>query len=329
MDDGTLTDILMGGESVIFSRVSPEHKLRIVNLLEDRAEVVAVTGDGVNDAPALKRADIGVAMGRTGTDVAKEAAELVLLDDSFPTLVEAVREGRTIYDNLKKTVLASMTTNGAELAIVLMGLAAVALGDWAIPILAIQILAIDLLAEVMPLTCLTFDPSVEGVMRHAPRDQRKHIMNRQTSLEVAFLGLLIGGLAFGNYALYMFREGLTFTGEITGNIHYARATTLSYLTIGFCQFANVMSRRFTYSSIFNRNFFGNRILLWSILGSICLIVIAVYAPGVSGFLYFQGPRLHDWFYVLGSMGVFLAVFELLKGVKRSRRRREGPSSSVT
>ena len=122
MDDAKLTGVLLATDSVIFSRVAPEDKLRIVKLLQAQGEIVAVTGDGVNDAPALKRAAIGVAMGITGTDVAKEAAELILLDDSFPTLVEAVREGRTIYNNLKKTVIASMTTNVAELVIVLLGL---------------------------------------------------------------------------------------------------------------------------------------------------------------------------------------------------------------
>jgi Ca2+-transporting ATPase len=330
ISDEKLTDILESGDSVIFSRVSPEQKLRIVDLLEDQGEVVAVTGDGVNDAPALKRADIGVAMGHTGTDVAKEAAELVLLDDSFPTLVEAVREGRTIYANLKKTILASMTTNGAELAVVLMGLAAVALGNWAIPILAIQILAIDLFAEVMPLTCLTFDPSTKGVMQLSPRDQKKHIMDRQASLEVAFLGLLIGALAFGNFALYMLREGITFSGEVTGSVHYARATTLCYLTIGFCQFVNVLSRRFNYTSIFNRNIFGNRILLWSIAASIGLILVAVYTPHIRSFLYFEGPRLHDWFYVLAASGVFLGVFEFMKGVKRYRRQHaEGTARTLS
>lgn len=168
MSDRELTEILMSHKSIIFSRVAPEDKLRIVKLLEAQDEVVAVTGDGVNDAPALKRAAIGVAMGQTGTDVAKEAAELVLLDDSFPTLVEAVKEGRTIYNNLRKTVLASMTTNMAELMVVLLGLAGVAMKNWAIPILAIQILAIDLLAEVLPLTCLTFDPPDEGIMKMPP-----------------------------------------------------------------------------------------------------------------------------------------------------------------
>ena len=327
IDDEELTRILMTDDSVIFSRVSPAHKLRIVNILEDQNEVVAVTGDGVNDAPALKRADIGVAMGITGTDVAKEAAELILLDDSFPTLVEAVREGRTIYTNLKKTVLASMTTNAAELVIVILGLTAVALGDWAIPILALQILAIDLLAEVMPLTCLTFDPSVEGIMRVPPRKQCDHIMNKQTSLEVVFLGVLIGILAFGNYALSMFRTGEIFPADmVVFPTAYLRAITLSYLTIAFCQFVNVLSQRYRLTSIFNRNIFSNRTLLFSILGSIGLVLTAVYVPFVSGFLYFSGPGILDWIFILGAALIFLGVFELMKLRRRIRLRKEAPVS---
>ncbi len=319
MNDEELTRILMADDSVIFSRVSPAHKLRIVNILEDQGEVVAVTGDGVNDAPALKRADIGVAMGITGTDVAKEAAELILLDDSFPTLVEAIREGRTIYSNLKKTVLASMTTNAAELAIVIVGLTAVALDNWAIPILALQILAIDLLAEVLPLTCLTFDPSAKGIMRISPRKQCDHIMNRQSSLEVLFLGILIGVLAFGNYALSMFRTGEVFSSHMAVfPAEYLKATTIAYLTIAFCQFANVLSRRYHLTSIFNRNFFNNRILLWSILGSVGLILMAVYVPLISGFLYFSGPGIVDWLFVLGAALIFLGIFEMMKLSRRVR-----------
>jgi len=317
MSDEVLTEILMSGDSVIFSRVSPEHKLRIVNILEDQNEVVAVTGDGVNDAPALKRADIGVAMGITGTDVAKEAAELILLDDSFPTLVEAAREGRAIYSNLRKTVLASMTTNAAELIIVILGLTAVTLGNWAIPILALQILAIDLLAEVMPLTCLTFDPSARGVMQISPRKQSNHIMNRQSSLEVMFLGVLIGGFAFVNYALSMFRTGEVFPSDMTVfPVEYLRATTIAYLTIAFCQFMNVLSRRHRTTSIFNRNFFSNKVLLWSIMLSISLILTAVYVPVISGFLYFSSPGIIDWIFVLGAAAAFLGIFELIKFRRR-------------
>ncbi|MCK5034525.1 MAG: cation-transporting P-type ATPase [Candidatus Sabulitectum sp.] len=323
MDDAGLGDILAGGKAIVFSRVNPEHKLRIVTILEDQGEVVAVTGDGVNDAPALKKANIGVAMGITGTDVSKEAAELILLDDSFTSLVYAVQEGRTIYANLKKTVLASMTTNAAELGVVILGLIAVSLGDWAIPILAIQILAIDLLAEVLPLTFLTFDPSSKSIMKEAPRDLKAHIMNRETSIEVLLLGALIGLLAFGNYAYSGIRAGITFfSGEVSGNADYMRATTIAYLTIAFCQFVNVLSRRFYYKSIFNRNFFTNRILLWSIIGSAAMILLFVNIPVMAGFLYFAPLRLNDWLCVAGSTSIFLVVFELLKVGRRFRRGRQ-------
>jgi Ca2+-transporting ATPase len=287
-----------------------------VELLEKHGEVVAVTGDGVNDAPALRKADIGVAMGKIGTDVAKEASELVLLDDSFPTLVEAVKEGRTIYANLRKTVLASMTTNGAELFVVLLGMAAVALKGWAIPILAIQILAIDLLAEIMPLTCLTFDPGYEGIMKSKPRDLGEHILNRITSLEVIFFGLLIGTLAFINYALFMNREGAIFSIDSVDPLLYARATTITYLTIAFCQFVNILSHRFERASIFNRNFFSNSILLGSIGSSILLILLVVHTPGIKDFLRFAPLSWLDWLYVLGAAAIYLIAFEVLKVFRR-------------
>ncbi len=318
MDDSRLKDILLSGRSLVFSRVNPEHKLRIVTILEDNGEVVAVTGDGVNDAPALKKANIGVAMGVTGTDVSKEAAELILLDDSFTSLVHAVREGRTIYNNLMKTVLASLTTNMAELAVVVIGLIAVAIGDWALPILAIQILAIDLLAEVMPLTFLTFDPPSKSIMKEKPRDLKAHIMNRVTSMEVFFLGTLIGVLSFGNYAFTGFREGISFFSGEPFTPEYMRAMTLAYLTIAFCQYANVMSRRYRYTSIFNRNFFTNPVLLWSILGSICITLLVIYTPA-SRFLSFGQPVLQDWLCIGGSTLIYLAAFELLK-VERRRKR---------
>ncbi len=316
MDDKELLEILRKDESIIFSRVDPKDKLRVVQLLEEDKQIVAVTGDGVNDAPALKRAHIGVAMGKTGSDVAKEASQLVLLDDSFPTLVSAVREGRTIYNNLRKTVLASMTTNGAELTVVLLGLAAVALKNWAIPILAIQILAIDLLAEVFPLTFLTYDPSPEGIMNLPPRNQKEHIINKFTALEVGLLGVAIGALAFTNFALFMLRNSVTLSVGTEHTMLYAKATTLSYLTIAYCQFSNVLSRRFEQASIFSKNFWTNKILLWSIVGSMGMIFIAVYGPTIHEFLSFAAISLIDWIHVFGAAVVFLGVCEFVKLLKR-------------
>jgi len=322
IDDKELKKMMKDHESMIFSRVDPKDKLRIVKLLEEDDEIVAVTGDGVNDAPALKRAHIGVAMGQKGTDVAKEASELVLLDDSFPTLVDAVREGRTIYNNLKKTVLASMTTNGAELTTVLAGLAAIGLlgwAEWAIPILIIQILAIDLLAEIMPLTFLAYDPPSEEMMISPPRSQEEHILNLPRSIEVIFLGLLIGGLAAGNFWLYFHRQGLSLTATDAPIIEYAKGTTVSYLTLAYCQFANIMSRRYDYDSIFSKNIFSNKIIVYSIIASIGLVFLGVYGPYISDFLEFASIGRMEWMQVLGAMAIFLGVFEVMKLIKRVRR----------
>jgi Ca2+-transporting ATPase len=263
--------------------------------------------------------------------VAKEASEVVLLDDSFPTLVNAVEEGRTIYNNIRKVVLASLTTNAAELVAVLLGRLGVALGNLAIPILAIQILAIDLLAEIMPLTFLCFDPPSEELMSRPPRSRREHILRWATGGEVIFLGALIGALAVANYLGFQLRHlagmgGWLRLGEAQGTPPYARATTLCYLTIAFCQFVNILSRRYDCSTIFNRNFWTNKILVNSIVASIVLVLIGVYAPYISDFLSFEGPTVVDWLCVLVSAGIYLGVFEGMKALKRRRRQQESASA---
>jgi Ca2+-transporting ATPase len=211
-----------------------------------------------------------------------------------------------------------MTTNMAELVVVLLGLLGVALWNWAIPILAIQILAIDLLAEVMPLTCLTFDPPAPGIMKEPPRNLNAHIMNPFSTLEVILLGTLIGALAFGNFALYMGRDGTALGMDSLGTLDYARATTITYLTIAYCQFVNIMSRRHDLTTVFNANFFSNRILLGSIVLSIVLVSLATTMPVIRSFLYFAPPSLTDLMYILGSAAIFLGVFEGVKLFKRKR-----------
>ncbi len=320
MDEKKLKKVLQKNQSIIFARVDPEDKLQIVKVLEEQGEIVAVTGDGVNDAPALRRAHIGVAMGQRGSDVAKEASRLVLLDDNFSTLVHAVRGGRTIYSNLKKTVFASLTTNVGELALVLLGLLAAALWNYPIPILAGQILAVDLLGEIGPLTLLTFDPPDKDVMTKPPRKPEEHMLHIFSGTEITLLGILIGGLAFLNFLLFMGREGITLTVDSVSTMDYFKATTLSYATIVFCQFFNILQRRSERISLFNRNFFSNKILLFSVVISIGLVALAIYGPYISDFLSFGPITLSDWLFILGAAVIFLGIFEALKFFKRIQGR---------
>lgn len=314
ISDEELKNRMNKNESIIFSRVSPEDKLRIVKNLKAQDQIVAVTGDGVNDAPALKSAHIGVAMGQMGTDVSKETAEMILLDDSYPTLVHAIKEGRKIYNNLKKTVLASLTSNGAELSIVLLGLIGAAVFGWPIPILAIQILSIDLLAEILPLTALTFDPASEELMTTPPRDRDEHIINKSSTIEVVFLGVLMGGLAFINYGLFV----TSIENKLTeSHTLYSRATTITYLTIVVCQLLNILSHRYKFTSLLNANLFSNRKMIYSIIISIVLVLGVVYIPGLNSYLDFAPVPIQDWIRVLSAGGVFLLAFE---GIKWYRRR---------
>jgi Ca2+-transporting ATPase len=316
MNKRKLKKLLRENQYIIFSRVDPADKLLIVATLEEQGEVVAVTGDGVNDAPALKKAHIGVAMGQRGNDVAKEASRLVLLDDNFSTLVHAVKEGRTIYANLKKTVFASLTTNVGELALVLLGLLAAALGNYPIPILAAQILAVDLLGEIGPLTLLTFDPPGKYTMTTPPRRIKEHLLTLISASEITSVGIVIGGLAFLNFLLFMRRGGISLTVEDINTVHYFKATALSYSTIVFCQFVNILERRDERTSLFNKNFFSNRILLISIAISVGLVALVIYGPYISHFLAFAPITPTDWLFILGAAAIYLVIFEGLKLYKR-------------
>jgi len=315
MSESDLRQTMEENRSLIFSRVSPENKLRIVKNLKEQQKIVAVTGDGVNDAPALKSAHIGVAMGQMGTDVSKEASELILLDDSFPTLVYAIKEGRTIYNNLKKTILATLTANGAELTLVLLGLIAAALFDLPIPILAIQILSIDLLAEILPLTAYTFDPASDQIMKSPPRSQDDHIVNKKTFSNFAFMSLVIGGLAYFNF--YSFINGRV-SAVSEGGILYAQATTISYLTVACLQWINIMSLRYEYQSIFSKNFFNNSKMLYSILISIVLVLGVVYIPFINDFLGFAVVGFNSWIKILISSVLFLILNEVIKFFRRRK-----------
>lgn len=306
-DEHLLELALKGG--VIFSRVSPEDKLRIVGLVRDNGHVVAVTGDGINDAPALKRADIGVAMGRTGTDVSKQSAEIVLLDDSFHTLVGAVQQGRAIFQNIKKGALSCFTTNSAELVVNMTSLIAYLVFHVPLALTVMQILAIDLIAELFPIAALGWDQPERELMKERPRNPKEHILNRRSLVDLLWCGLLIGGFAFFNYILLIMRYGVDPSRLLADSPVHMRATALTYLTIVLCQLVNILQRR-SSNGIFTRYQLHNKQLWAAYALSLFSVLNIIYNPWIAP--YFGAGPLNavDWLYAIGAACLFLFIREV-------------------
>ncbi|QQS20280.1 cation-transporting P-type ATPase [Candidatus Saccharibacteria bacterium] len=305
-DEQILQHVRRGG--TIFSRVAPEDKLRIVELTQKSGFVVAVTGDGINDAPALKRADIGVAMGVTGTDVAKQSADIVLLDDSFHTLVGAVQQGRTIFRNIQKGTVSCFTSNYAELAANLASLAAAALFHVPLAITVMQILAIDLIAEIFPLAALGRDKAEGKLMREAPRNLKHHILNRVSITDFVWAGVLMGGLAFANYLLFYWRNGVAASFIEPGSDLHMAATSMTYLTIVLCQLANILQRRSEHG-LFTRYQFHNRALWGAYALSLVLVSLIIYSP-VNTYFGSAPLGVMDWLCAILAAVIFIFVREL-------------------
>lgn len=307
MPDAEIVRLVERG-GCIFSRVSPEDKLRIVGLVKKAGHVVAVTGDGINDAPALKRADIGVAMGRTGTDVAKQSSEIVLLDDSFHTLIGAVRAGRVIYQNIHKGALSCFTSNAAELVVNLTSLAFATLAGVPLAISVMLILAIDLIAELFPIAALGWDRGDRQVMEEPPRNVRNHILNRANILDLAWCGVLIGGLAYANYYYFFMRHGIDPHHLAAGTETHMKAAAITYLTIVLCQLGNILQRR-SPDGLFTRYQFHNPFLWGAIAFSLVCVVAIIYSPLNQYFG--AGPLAPiDWLYAGSAAAIFLAIREL-------------------
>ena len=245
-------------------------------------------------------------MGKLGSEVAKEASDIVLLDDNFKTLTIAIREGRTIFKNLKKTILSSITSNNGELACVLLGFVGVAFGLPA-PITAVQILAIDLVGEMLPLTALTFDPGEKHLMEEPPRDLDDHIINKRSLLDLIFYGFWMGAAGFFSFVM-VYKFG-------TGTLGASQAA--AYSGIILCQFVNILSRR-TEKTIFRPYLFTNP-QLWGSFGvSIVAILALINVETLGGWLGFEPMSLNDWKYPLMGAAVFLFWHEAKKLLNRVR-----------
>jgi P-type Ca2+ transporter type 2C len=304
MTDKQLKDIFQN-RAIIFSRVSPDDKFRIVDLLMKKGEIVAVTGDGVNDTLSLKRADIGIAMGKNGSKVAQEAANMILLNDNFSTIVVAVKEGRTIFRNLEKTIKTNLSSNVAELTCVLFGFVGVFMGV-ATPILAVQILLIDIVGEMFPLIMLTYDPPEKSIMEDPPRNPKDKILTKQTMKGIAFSGIVMGLIAYGAFLFSFFINP-------DGRNNYEKAITITFVSIIFGQYANLLSRR-TYGNAIGKYLFSNRNLLLAFVFSISCILLIVYVPAFN--LYFHTSTLNafDWILPLATGAICLVIFEFRKKI---------------
>lgn len=294
---------------VIFSRVAPEDKLRIVGLVRESGRVVAVTGDGINDAPALKRADIGVAMGLTGTDVAKQSAEIVLLDDSFNTLINSVQEGRTIFQNIKKGTLSCFTSNSAELVVNLISLACATLLHVPLAMSVMELLAIDMVAELFPIAALGWDRADGDLMHDKPRNPHDHILNRSAIIDLLWCGVLIGGFAFLNYIWFYYRHNANPGAVVTGSDLHMQATALTYLTIVICQLCNILQRR-SREGLFSRYQLHNKQLWMAMTLSLFCVANIIYNPWIAPYFQAKALSLTDWMYALAAAAIFISIREI-------------------
>jgi len=286
-------------EVSIFARVTAEHKVRIVEALKKRGNIAAMTGDGVNDAPALKAADIGIAMGKTGTEVTKEASDMVIADDNFATIVGAVLEGRRIYDNIRKGTTYLLAVSFAELATIFV---AVILG-YPIPLLAAQILWINVVAEEFPAIGLALEPAHAQIMTKKPRDPKESMPSR--SLLIYTLGIA-GAIVTGTLGLYMVSL------EMGQDLSYAR--TMAFVGLGFFTVYNAYSCRSLDESIFQMNPLGNKPLLLGIAGSIFSILAVVYIPFMQSIFQTRPLTSESWVMVLGVGLLVVVAAEVMKRV---------------
>ncbi|EKN66374.1 P-type HAD superfamily ATPase [Neobacillus bataviensis LMG 21833] len=282
----------------VFARVSPEHKLKIVRALQNRGHIVAMTGDGVNDAPAIKAADIGVAMGITGTDVAKEASALVLLDDNFATIKAAIKEGRNIYENIRKFVRYLLASNVGEILVMLFAM----LLALPLPLVPIQILWVNLVTDGLPAMALGLDRPEENVMKRGPRSPSEGVFSRGLGWKVVSRGFLIGIVTLLAFIIVYHND--------QSQLPYAQ--TVAFATLVMAQLIHVFDCR-SEKSVLSRNPFGNKYLVWAVISSLALMLAVIYYPPLQPIFHTLPITGKDWLLIIGlsSIPTFLLAGSFL------------------
>lgn len=300
-----LTPTAPGEPDPVFARMAPRHKMRIVSALKEMREVVAVTGDGVNDAPALKLADIGIAMGETGTDVAKETASMILLDDNFATIVSAIEEGRAVFLNIRKFMTYVLASNVPEVVPYL----AYGLSSIPLALTVPQMLAVDLGTDMVPALALAAERPHSGVMDEPPRPRTERLLNREVLVRAyAFLGMIEAAIAMGGFFLYLHSEGWTWGAHLDWNSPlYKEATSVTFAGIVTAQVANVFACRSDRLSAFRLGWSSNPLLLVGVAAELVILLILTYSP--LGHLVIGTAPLPAWIFgplALGAIGLLLA-----------------------
>jgi Ca2+-transporting ATPase len=285
----------------VYARVAPEEKLKIVRALQARGELVAMTGDGVNDAPALQQADIGVAMGRTGTDVAKEASAMILLDDNFATIVRAVREGRKIYDNLRRFIKYAVTTNSAEIWLIFLA----PFFGLPMPLLPIQLLWINLVSDGLPGLALAAEPEESDIMRRPPRPPQETIFAHGLGFHIVWVGILMAALSIGTEA-WTTRRGM------------ASWQTMVFTVLCFSQLAHALVVRSERQSLLTQGLRSNMPLLVVIVLTFGVQLAAVYLEPLNHVLKTEPLGLAELALTIGTASVVLLAVEVEKWIKRRK-----------
>ena len=290
----------------VYARVSPEHKVRIVKAWQNDGKVVAMTGDGVNDAPSLKTADIGIGMGITGTEVSKSASDMVLADDNFATIIVAVEEGRKVFSNIQKTIQYLLSSNTAEVLTIFLS----TLFGWDV-LEPVHILWLNLVTDTLPAMALGVEPAEPDVMKHKPRGRNSSLFSGGVLRSIIYQGILQAALVLGVYGYALLYPEHSTYAEI-----HADALTMSYLTLGLIQLVQAFNVKSVYQSIFTVGPFKNKLFNWSIVASFLLLAATVTIPGFSPFFKLSILTPTQWLAPIIASALMIVVVEIVKFVQR-------------